>query len=544
MFSISKRPTIGEIHELYENSKAKPSQVFAFFLNRSKTVDKKLNSVQTFTEEFGLERSKWCDQLLQEYLETKTFDQLVEDYPLFGVPYSLKAIIQAEGLEFSASSKILDGFVAPYSSTVFKKVHDAGAVLLSINHMDEFAMGASGENSAFGPTHNPYDISRVPGGSSSGPAAAVASGQVVFALGSDTGGSIRQPAAFCGVVGLKPTYGAVSRYGVMPMASSFDQVGPFTQSVRDSQIVYAVIAGKDSKDQTSIDSTQMIKSIDQNLHQKTSRETKSIKATRNKLKIGIPKEFYSEGLDPKIKQAMIELEASLSNIGHELVQISLPLVKHAISVYYMTMGVEVASNLERYDGVRYRGGNEYDAGESMYFDYRSKLFGKEAQRRILLGTFASAAGYYDAYYNKASEVKELTRRSFEDVFKKVDVILTPTSPEFAFPIGAKANDPMKMYLSDIYTAVLNPIRLPGLVVPLGLFDVEVEAESIEQITKDQETEIDSNSEYIDTEMIEVQDKSSEKEVKLPTGCQIIGPELSEDVLYKLAEEIELLTKNS
>jgi aspartyl-tRNA(Asn)/glutamyl-tRNA(Gln) amidotransferase subunit A len=535
MFAISKRPTIREIHDLYRAGKATPSQVFAFFLNRSKVSDKKLNTVQTYTEALGSEQAARCDTLLSE---ADDFDSLIREYPLFGIPYSLKAIIQAEGQEFTASSKILDGFKSPYSSTVYTKVEKAGAVLVSVSHMDEFAMGSSGESSAYGPTRNPYDISRVPGGSSSGPVAAVASGQVVFSLGTDTGGSIRQPAAFCGVVGLKPTYGAVSRFGVMPMASSFDQVGPITQTIEDSQIVFSVIAGKDQRDQTSIDSKETIDSIIKNLTAETTRTTKGIKSTKNKLKIGIPKEFYAEGLDPQIKESMLTLEARLSEIGHELVQVSLPLLKQAIPVYYMTMGVEVASNLERFDGVRYRGDNEYDAKEAMYFDYRSSYFGKEAQRRILLGTYASAAGYYDAYYNKAHQVKELTRQSFLEVFKHVDVLLTPTTPEFAFKIGSKSEDPVTMYLSDIYTAVVNPVRLPGLVIPLRLFDVEVEKDTQEVVVEPVEKEFEVSDDFVDEEVMEVEDQSNSTTVSLPTGCQLIGPELSEDVLYKLGGEIE------
>lgn len=505
MFSISKKPTISEVHALYLNQKATPTQVFQFFLNRAKSIDKVINAVDNFTVEIGEEEAKNCDLIYEEYRDN--YEKLIQDFPLFGIPYSLKANILAEKGIFNASSRILKGFESPYSSTVYKRIKTAGGILLAISNMDEFAMGSSGENCAFAKTLNPYDNSRVTGGSSSGPIAIVSSGQVVFALGTDTGGSIRQPSSFCSTVGLKPTYGAVSRYGVIAMASSLDQVGPVTQTVEDNKTVFCVIAGEDTRDQTTIDCSEMIKTIQSNStqHQRT---TKSIKSTKNKLKIGIPKEFYEAGIDPLIKDGMLQLQSSLSEIGHELSQVSLPLIKNLIPVYYMIMAVEVASNLERYDGIRYKGDTSIDPKE-MYYDYRGTLFGQEAQRRILLGTFASSAGYYDAYYNQAMKVKELVRKSVNDVLEEVDVLLAPITPEFAFPFGTKSDDPMTMYLSDIFTVLANPTRIPSLAIPIGLFSVPT-------------TDADGN----------------QSSVMLPTGCQIMGKELSEDVLFSLGEEIE------
>lgn len=530
MFSVSKRPTIREIHDLYRNQKAVPSQVFQFFLNRSRQIDKKINSVQTFTEEFGHKRSLELDEIIKQHLDEQNhewFEEILKTHPLFGIPFSLKSIIQAEGLEFRASSKILDGFISPYSSTVFEKVDNAGAILISITYMDEFAMGGSGENNAYGVTKNPFDLSRVPGGSSSGPAASTGSGQVVFALGTDTGGSIRQPASFCDVVGLKPTYGLVSRYGVMSMASSFDQVGAFTNCVLDNIVITSVISGKDQKDQTTLDSDTLKTSLEKQITKiNTQRVNKKLTKSNKPLKIGLPKEFYTEGLDPQIRKALTDLQKHLTKLGHIFVEVSIPLVDYAISTYYMTMGVEVSSNLERYDGIRYRGSNEV-ADEKMYFDYRFKYFGDEAKRRIILGTYASSAGYYDAYYNKASKIKEQARQQFNEVFEKVDLILTPTTPEFPFLIGSKSDNPLAMYLSDIYTAVVNPVKIPGLVVPLGLFDVKNE-EDIEVLDIEHAVENEGAT-------IEVPAKNI---VKLPTGCQLLGPEFSEDILFELALEIE------
>ena len=509
MFAITKRPTITEIHKLYCDNKATPTQIVQFFVNRIKENDKKINAFFCITEEIATAQANKYDQILKDTLIAKDFEGLINRQPLFGIPFALKAIILAEGEIFNASSKILNNFKAPYSSTVYSKILEAGGLLIGINNMDQFAMGSSGETCDYGIIRNPFDSTRIPGGSSAGGAASVGGGMVVFSLGTDTGGSIRQPAAFCDVVGLKPTYGLVSRFGVMPMASSFDQVGSMTNTVQDNIIVTRVIAGQDVLDQTTIDSSTLDDKLNNLISKQKllNRKIHKINKTLKPLKIGIPKEFYGEGIDPIIQKSLDNLIKKLAKIGHTIVDISLPLNKYAIAVYYMTMSVEVAANLERIDGIRYAAqqGN-YD---ELFFEHRGKYFGEEPKRRIMLGTYASSAGYYDAYYNQAQKVRELARQDFIKAFESCDLILTPTTPEFPFVIGDKSNDPLKMYLSDVFTCGINPVRIPGLNVPLGLFDVKNQSET----------------------------------VKLPTGCQILAPELSEDKIFELALEIENLVKN-
>ena len=508
MFSISKRPTISEIHKLYQDKQAKPSEVLQFFLNRSKTLDKNLNAVSNYTEELAQKQAQKYDEILEK---NSDFEKLLTDYPLFGIPYFLKSIILVEGEVLNAGSLILNNFKAPYSSTVYQKVDKAGGVLLGIVNMDELACGSSGENCAYGPAKNPLDKTRVPGGSSSGPAAVVASGQCVFSLGTDTGGSIRLPAAFTDTVGLKPTYGLVSRYGVMPMASSFDQVGPITNNVEDNMQVTKILAGKDEMDQTSVDSSKMLQGLESwQAKQKQTRKVSQLKKTDNPLKIGLPKEFFVEGIDPQIRAKIEELKTKLTNLGHTLVDVSIPLSKYALSVYYMVMPVELASNLERQDGVRYAFQPNLEDNPEMYFSQR-EFFGEEIKRRILLGTFASSSGYYDAYYNTAQKVRALAKQDFDKAFEKCDLMLTPTAVEFPFKLNSKAKqDPLKMYLTDVLTCGINPVRIPGLTVPLGLFEVPAD---------------EGNPE-------------NDKTTNLPTGCQILGPELSEDKIYRLAMEIE------
>ena len=541
--NISNRPTISEIHELYITGQATVSQITEEFLKKAETQNPEINAFYKITDEIAKKTAKELDEKLVKIKDKMDFpilfNFLLQEHPLFGIPFATKAIIQLEGEVFNASSKIMDGFVAPFSATVMEKILAAGAVLIGVNNMDQWAMGSSGETCDYGNIKNPFDLERTPGGSSAGAAASVASGQVVFALGSDTGGSIRQPAAFCDVVGLKPTYGLVSRWGVMPMASSFDQVGAITNDVLDNIMVNKILAGKDNHDQTTIDSSQLTGKLENlilNLKNNSTNgkaETKQepnpmlesmIKAgtytpleykteniienkpeTKKKFKIGLPKEFYIDGIDPVIKTALTDLQKKLTENGHEMVEVDLPLTKYAVAVYYMTMGVEVASNLERIDGVRFARQGEY---ENLFFDHRDN-FGDEAKRRIMLGTYASASGYYDAYYNQAQKVRELARRDFVKAFEKCDLILTPTTPEFPFKLGSKTTDPLKMYLSDVFTCGINPVRIPGLTVPLGLFDVDEDG----------------------------------KKVKFPTGCQILAPELGENEIYELALEIENIVRN-
>ena len=504
MFSISKRPTISEIQTLYKDKIAKPSEVLQFFLNRSQTLDKNLNAVSNYTMDLAHQQAEKYDKIL---VENKDFEELLKEFPLFGIPYFVKSIILVEGEVLNAGSLILKDFKAPYSSTVYQKINKAGAILLGIVNMDELACGSSGETCAYGVAKNPLDKTRVPGGSSSGPVVVVASGQSVFSLGTDTGGSIRLPSAFCDVVGLKPTYGLVSRYGVMPMASSFDQVGPITNNIYDNILITKILAGKDEMDQTSVDSSKMLQNLETWLEKKkVTRQVNHLKKTNKPFRIGLPKEFFVDGIDPQIKQKMEELKKKLTSLGHTFIEVSIPLTKYALSVYYMIMPVELASNLERQDGVRYAFQPNLEDNPEMYYSQR-QFFGKEIKRRILLGTYASSSGYYDAYYNTAQKVRALAKQDFDKAFEICDLMLTPTAVEFPFKLNSKSQeDPLKMYLTDILTCGINPVRIPGLTVPIGMFEVE----------------------------------SGDKTVHLPTGCQILGPELSEDKIYKLAEEIERL----
>lgn len=508
IFSVSKRPTIAEIHSLYAENKATVAEIVKFFLNRSKEIDSNLNSIAEYSEDLAEKLAIAADKLFQEY-QTKHganfFEKLVSDFPLFGIPYFVKSIILVEGLEAHASSKILKDFKAPYSSTVYSRLEKAGAVVLGVVYMDEFAAGASGETSAYGNTKNPFDLTRTPGGSSSGPATVVASGQCVFSLGTDTGGSIRLPASFTDTVGLKPTYGLLSRYGVIPMASSFDQVGAFTNNVEDNLIITEILAGKDENDQTSLESAELKQNL-LNLRKKltATRKQKQLTSTISPLKIGIPEEFFGEGIDPQIVQAIDKLKQKLAKIGHEIVPVSLPQAKHALSVYYITMPVELAANLERFDGVRFAL-QDNDPNQELFYNQRH-LFGEEITRRIMLGTYISSAGYYDAYYNQAQKVRQLAKQDFDRVFEEVDLLLTPVAAEFAFKLGQKSSDPLSMYLTDAFTCGINPVRIPGISVPIGFFPV----------------------------------KTDEGIVDLPTGVQILAPELGEDKLFQLSMEVEQL----
>lgn len=374
---------------------------------------------------------------------------------LAGVPLAIKDNMLIVGLPATAGSKILADYKASYDATVIKKLKAAGSVFLGKTNLDEFAMGSSTENSAFKLTKNPHDLGRVPGGSSGGSAAAVASHMTIAALGSDTGGSIRQPAAFCGVVGLKPTYGAVSRYGLIAMASSLDQIGPFTKTVEDAAILFKEIAGQDMMDSTS--SPQANDYGEELLNPKL----ENIK----RLKVGIPEEYFVEGLDKKVAESVEAAIKDIKSLGLEIKKISLPHTKYALSCYYIIMPAEVSSNLERLEGIRY--GTRHKAGNliELYEKDREIGFGPEAKRRILLGTFVLSSGYYDAYYAKAQKVRRLIGQDFEEAFKEVDVILTPVTPTPAFKIGEKVDDPLSMYLSDIFTIPVNLAGLPAISIP-------------------------------------------------------------------------------
>lgn len=372
--------------------------------------------------------------------------------PLAGVPLAIKDNLLDEGHIASAGSRILEKYRAPYTATAVERLRRAGAIIVGRTNMDEFAMGSSTENSAFGPTRNPHNTACVPGGSSGGSAAAVAAGFVPAALGSDTGGSIRQPAALCGVVGLKPTYGRVSRYGLMAMASSLDQIGPLTTSCEDAALLLSIISGTDPNDATC---------TPQPAFTWTSRDDIS------GLKVGLPKECFNQGLDPHIESHIRAVVGDLARRGAEIVEVSLPRMADALAAYYVIVPAEVSSNMARYDGVRYGARTVGDTLAEMYATTRGQHLGAEVRRRILLGTYVLSAGYSDAYYRKALAVRTLVRRDFDAAFTKVDVLLTPTSPSVAWPIGEKFADPLTMYLSDIYTVAVNVAGLPAVSVPCG-----------------------------------------------------------------------------
>jgi aspartyl-tRNA(Asn)/glutamyl-tRNA(Gln) amidotransferase subunit A len=375
--------------------------------------------------------------------------------PLAGVPVAIKDVMVTSGVRSTAGSKMLGNYIPPYDCTAVARLEKAGAIILGKTNCDEFAMGSSNENSAYGPVHNPRDKSRVPGGSSGGSAAAVAAGMAVAALGSDTGGSIRQPAAFCGVVGLTPTYGRISRYGLIAFASSLDHIGPLTKTVKDAAIILRYIAGRDPLDSTSADVP---------VPDYETEIGKPVKGT----KLGIPKEYFGEGLDAEVRASVEAAIQKLAAAGCEIVPISLPHTAYAIPTYYVVATAEASSNLARFDGVRY--GLRARNGKTLSGMYRSTRdggFGAEVKRRIMLGTYALSAGYYDAYYLKAQRVRTLLTRDFEQAFKNVDAIVTPSTPTAAFKLGEKADDPLAMYLNDIYTVTADLVGIPGISVPCG-----------------------------------------------------------------------------
>jgi aspartyl-tRNA(Asn)/glutamyl-tRNA(Gln) amidotransferase subunit A len=416
------------------------------FHQRIKAEDSEIHAWLTLSEERALAQAHRVDELAARG----------EDLPpLAGVPVGIKDVMVTKAVRTTAGSKILGNFVPPYDSTAVARLEAAGAIVLGKLNCDEFAMGSSNENSAYGPVRNPHDKTRVPGGSSGGSAAAVASGMAVATLGSDTGGSIRQPASFCGVVGLMPTYGRVSRYGLIAFASSLDHVGPLTRTVRDAAIVLRVIAGRDPMDSTSAD----VPVPDYELEM-----AKPVAG----LKLGVPKEYFGEGLDQEVRASVDAAIARLAAAGAEIVPISLPHTPYAVPTYYVIATAEASANLARYDGVRYgyRSPRARTLAE-MYRRSRDEGFGAEVKRRIMLGTYALSAGYYDAYYLKAQKVRTLLARDFEAAFRQVDAIITPTAPTPAFEIGEKTDNPLAMYLADIYTVTGDLAGVPGISVPCG-----------------------------------------------------------------------------
>ncbi|MFL5378658.1 MAG: Asp-tRNA(Asn)/Glu-tRNA(Gln) amidotransferase subunit GatA [Myxococcales bacterium] len=430
-----------------EEGETKPSDALESCLRRIEKVDGQIHAFLRLTAEEARTAAKASDERRAKGAPLS---------PLDGVPIGLKDIFCQEGVETTAGSRILAGYVPPYDATVVRKLREAGAVLVGKLNMDEFAMGSSTENSAFGPTRNPWDLSRTPGGSSGGSAAAVAARMVPGALGTDTGGSIRQPAALVGSVGLKPTYGRVSRFGVIAFASSLDQVGPFAEDVHGVALLLQAIAGRDQNDQTS--SLRPVPDY-----------TATLEDGARGFTVGVPAEYFGEGLDPEVERSVRAAIDALEREGAKVVPISLPNSPHAIAAYYIVATAEASSNLARYDGIRY---GPRAAGQrslvDLYERTRAEGFGAEVKRRILLGTYALSAGYYDAYYLRAQKVRALIRRDFDRAFAAgVDAVVSPTAPTPAFKLGEKIDDPLAMYLNDIYTVSVNLAGLPGISVPSG-----------------------------------------------------------------------------
>ena len=468
-----------ELHEILKDKKISAVELAEEVLKRIDETEKNIGAYVTVTKDEALKAAKIVDGKIANGEEIGM---------LTGIPCAIKDNICTKGIKTTCASKILENFVPPYDATVMTKLNAVNPIILGKANMDEFAMGGSTENSGFHVTHNPHDLERVPGGSSGGSAAAVAANEAIYALGSDTGGSIRQPASFCGVVGLKPTYGRVSRYGLVAFASSLDQIGPITKDVTDCAHVLNVISGHDEMDSTS--STANVPDF-----------TKSLVADVKGLKIGLPKEYFVEGMDSEVESAVRETAKTFEKLGAKLTEISLPHTDVAISTYYLIAPAEAATNLERYDGVSY--GERVDGIDvvDMMKNTRSKLFGEEVKRRIMIGNYALSAGYYDAYYLKALKVRTLIQRDFTEAFNDVDLILAPTAPTAAYKIGEMVNDPLKMYLQDVCTVPLNLAGLPGISIPCGM----------------------TNN-------------------KLPIGFQLIGKALDEETIIKAAFTYEQASK--
>jgi len=437
--------SLKELQKGLSNKDFSSVELTSHFIKRVQNSE--LNAFITITDDLALEQAKKADSIIAS---GKMND-------LTGIPYAHKDIFCTLGVKTSAGSKILDPFISPYDATVSEKLNDSHAVMLGKANMDELAMGSGNENSFYGPVKNPWDLSKVPGGSSGGSAAAVAAKLTPFSTGTDTGGSIRQPASLCGITGLKPTYGRVSRYGMIAYASSLDQAGPMTQTAEDAAIVLKTIAGFDKRDSTSADKT-------------VPDYEKSLNNSLKGLKIGIPQEYFSEGLDDGVKQNILNAIKEFETLGATLKEVSLPHAKFAIPAYYIIAPCECSSNLSRLDGVRYgyRCESPKDLSD-LYIRSRSEGFGDEVKRRIMIGSFALSAGYYDAYYLKALKSRRLISNDFEEVFKEVDVIMGPVSPTTAWDIGSK-KDPVSNYLSDIYTLSVNLAGLPAMSIPAGISD--------------------------------------------------------------------------
>ena len=466
--------TIHQAHQLLKNREVSSLELTGAVLERIEKTEDRVHAFVSITAEKALIQAAQADERIKGDDST----------PLTGIPATIKDNMCTRGVTTTCSSKMLENFIPPYDATVVERLNQEGMVMVGKGNMDEFAMGSSNEHSAFYPTNNPWDTACVPGGSSGGPAVSVATGESIYALGSDTGGSIRQPAGFCNVVGLKPTYGRVSRYGLVAFASSLDQIGPMTRDVTDSALVLNVIAGYDPKDSTSV-------------NYPVPDYTESLIPDLKGLKLGVPKEYFVEGMQKGVEEVIRTAIATLEELGATVDwEVSLPHTKYALAAYYIIAPSEAMANLARYDGVKYgfsyEGKNMWDAMEKT----RGYGFGPEVKRRIILGTYALSAGYYDAYYVKAQKVRTLIRREFEEAFERYDALITPTSPTVPFKIGERVSDPLQMYLSDVCTLPINIAGIPGLSVPAGFCD------------------------------------------GLPVGMQILGKPFNEDILFRIGYAYE------
>lgn len=467
-----------ELKSLINNKEVKVEEIVDAHLTKIENVDEKLGAFLYVAKEEALNKAKELDEKISKGEELKL---------LGGIPVGLKDNISVRGMQNTCASKILEGYIAPYDSHVTEKLKKNDAVIIGKLNMDEFAMGSSTETSAYKTARNPWDLSRVPGGSSGGAAISVASGEAVLSIGTETGGSVRQPASLCGVVGLKPTYGRISRYGVVAFGSTLDQVGPMGRDVEDCALITQAVSGLDHRDFTTVDIPvqDYRKSLTKDLRGK---------------KIGVPREFFGEGLNDEVRKRVEEAIQVLRENGADVRECSLPLADYSLAVYYILASAEASSNLARFDGIRYgHRSKDFEDAVDIYFKSRSEGFGKEVKRRIMLGTYALSAGYYDAYYKKALKVRNLIKQDFEKVFKEFDAVVSPTSPTVAFKLGERTDDVLAMYLSDIYTVPVNIAGIPAISVPCGMAD------------------------------------------GLPAGLQFIGNYFREDVLFNMAYSYEQST---
>ena len=441
--------TAHELHDMLKAREVSSREITRSVLDRISAVEPQVRAYVTVTEEEALKAAQAIDEVI---------GQGAEIGPLTGIPVAIKDNMCTKGVLTTCSSRILHNYVPPYDATVVQRLACAGAVMVGKTNLDEFAMGSSTENSAFFPTHNPWDLKRVPGGSSGGSAAAVAADEAIVALGSDTGGSIRQPASFCGVVGMKPTYGRVSRYGLVAFASSLDQIGPLTKDVTDTALVLQAVAGKDPMDSTSVD----IPVPDL---------TASLRNDVRGLKIGIPKEFFAQGVRSEVCDAVWKAIELLKSLGADYREIEMPIMEYTLPTYYLLAPSEASSNLARYDGVRYGHRTKHSTDVlTMFSKTRDEGFGAEVKQRIMIGTYALSAGYYDAYYLKAQKVRTLVRQAYDEAYREFDVLISPTSPTVAFGIGEKADDPMEMKLADVCTIPVNMAGIPAISLPCGFHE--------------------------------------------------------------------------